>query len=313
LLKTKWKYGDIKASFLLARIFKTYRIDVALVMQSKDMSIVTIAQAMHPGTKLVFFQEMQSGIDKRDIFHTWMYSKLALWFTLTKKMKEDAVAHTRMPAERIIVNHIGTDMNLFNPALYNPSKTREQFGLSKSGFIVGMLGRLDPQKGQEEFIRAIPNILIHQSDLHFVVAGDETPDQAGYKKFLVDLTGELKITEHIQFLPFTNAVPEFLSAIDLFVMPSHSETFGFVLVEAMAMGKPIVATNAGGVPEIITDGITGLLVPPQNVQALTDALLKMLKNPPLRSSLSEKGRIESNARFDFDHCLDDFVVSLESI
>ncbi len=157
LLKTKWKYGDVSASIRLARILRSHRIDIVVIMQSKDMSIVTVAHLLYPSAKLVFYQEMQFGINKRDILHTWMYSHLSLWITLTKKMKQEVIEHTRMPQERISVIPIGTDMQRFDPALYNKAATRQQFNIPQSKIVIGVLGRLDPQKGQEEFIRAIPD------------------------------------------------------------------------------------------------------------------------------------------------------------
>jgi glycosyltransferase involved in cell wall biosynthesis len=313
LLKTKLKYGDVSASIHLARILRSHRIDVVVIMQSKDMSIVTVAHLLYPYAKLVFYQEMQFGINKRDILHTWMYSHLSLWITLTKKMKQEVIVHTRMPQERISVIPIGTDMRRFNPCLYDQKMTRKQFDIPQSKLVVGMLGRLDPQKGQEEFIRTIPILLKHQTHLHFVIAGDETEGQHGFKKNLRDLSIELGVSDEVQFLPFTDAVPEFMSAIDIFVLPSHAETFGFVLVEALAMGKAIVATNSGGVPEIITDGSTGLLVPPRDGQALADALLRLLKDQRLRSSFSSEARTDALNRFDVARCVDQLVISLDAL
>jgi D-inositol-3-phosphate glycosyltransferase len=313
LLKTKLKYGDIAASIHLAHILRSRHIDIVVIMQSKDTSIVTVAHLLYPSAKLVFYQEMQFSINKRDILHTWMYSHLSLWITLTKKMKREVIEHTCMPQERISVIPIGTDMQRFNPSLHDQKMTREQFDIPQSKLVVGMLGRLDPQKGQEEFIRTIPILLKHQTNLHFVIAGDETEGQHGIKKNLRDLSIELGVSDKVQFLPFTDAVPEFMSAIDIFVLPSHAETFGFVLVEALAMGKAIVATNSGGVPEIITDGSTGLLVPPRDVQALSDALLRLLKDQRLRSSFSSEARTDALKRFDVARCVDQLVVSLDTL
>lgn len=312
-LKTKWKYGDVAASIHLARILRSHRIDVVVIMQSKDMSIVTIAHWLYPYAKLVFYQEMQFGINKRDILHTWMYSHLSLWITLTKKMKQEVIEHTRMPQERISVIPIGTDMQRFDPRLYDQKTTRQRFDIPQAKLVIGVLGRIDPQKGQEEFIRAIPILLKHRTDLHFVIAGEETEGQPGFKRKLEDLSIELGIRNYIQFLPFTDAVPEFMSAIDIFVLPSHAETFGFVLVEALAMGKAIVATNSGGVPEIITDGSTGLLVPPRDEQALADALLKLLKDQRLRSFFSSEAHADALKRFDVARCVDQLVNSLDAL
>jgi glycosyltransferase involved in cell wall biosynthesis len=104
-----------------------------------------------------------------------------------------------------------------------------------------------------------------------------------------------------------------MSALDIFVLPSHTETFGFVLVEALAMGKAIVATNSGGVPEIITNGITGFLVPPRDVQALADALLRLLKDQRLRSSFSSEARADALKRFDIAQCVDQLVIALDTL
>ena len=313
LLKPHWKYGDITASIRLARILKLYHIDVAVIVQSKDMSIITLAHILYPSTKLVFYQQMQSGIDKSDIFHTWMYSNLTLWITLTKKMKLEVLEHTRMREERISVIPIGTDMHRFDPNLYDQLKSRQQFGIPPTELVIGVLGRLDPQKGQEEFIRAIPTLLTRQTDLHFVIVGDETPGLEGFEKSLINLSRKLGISNCVQFIPFTDAAPEFMSAIDIFVLPSHSETFGVVLVEAMAMGKAIVATHSGGVPEIITDSSTGLLVPPRDVPALAEALMRLLNNQELRLSLSSSARADALKRFDIAHCIDQLVLSFDAL
>lgn len=313
LLKTKWKYCDVSASIRLAQILRIHHTDVAVLMQSKDMSIVTIAHLLYPSVKLVFYQEMQFSIDKRDFFHTLMYSHLSQWITLTKRMKQEVIKHTEMPLERISVIPIGTEIQRFDPFHYNQNTTRQQFGIPQSETVIGVLGRLDPQKGQDDFIRAIPILLKHQTNLHFVIAGDETKSQHGYKKKLENLSIELGVNDYVQFIPFTNAVPEFMSAIDFFILPSHAETFGFVLIEAMAMGKMIIATDAGGVPEIITDGVTGLLVPPRDEQELADAILKLLNDRDLQSSLSLKARTDALKRFNITRCIDQLVASLDNL
>jgi glycosyltransferase involved in cell wall biosynthesis len=312
-LKPKWKYGDIKASIRLTRILKSHRIDIVIIMQSKDIGIVTTAYIFRPSVKLVFYQEMQSGINKRDFFHTWMYSKLLFWITLTKRMKQETIENTNVPEEKICVIPIGTDMHRFDPQLYNQADTRRQFDIPQKKIIVGVLGRLDPQKGQEEFVRAIPALLPYRDNVHFIIAGNESPGQDGYKKHLTDLSNTLGVDHCLQFLPFTDAIPEFISTLDIFVLPSYSETFGFVLVEAMAMRKAIIATNAGGVPEIITDGHTGLLIPPRDIHALANALLRLIKDEELRKSLSTEAQKDALKRFDMQHTIDRLVQLLDTL
>ncbi|MBM4161474.1 MAG: glycosyltransferase family 4 protein [Ignavibacteria bacterium] len=307
------KYGDILASRRLARILKSLRVDVAVVMQSKDINVVTAAKLAYPALKIVFYQQMQSGVSKRDFLHTWMFKKLSLWISLTARMKQDVIEHTRMPEELVRVIPLGRDTDLFDPQMYDSSNARGGFDLPSGRPIIGMLGRLDPQKGQEEFLRSVPLVLKQRSDAYFLIAGEETDGEEGFRRHLVDLTHHLGVSDHIRFLPFTNDVPQFMSAIDIFVLPSYAETYGLVLIEAMAMEKPVIATSAGGVPEIVEHGRTGLLVPPRDHEALADAMVTLLRNPELRASLSKQARAQVLERFDSSRCLDHLVASLDAL
>ena len=312
-LKPRVKYGDVLATRRLTQILKSHRTELAVVMQSRDISVVATAKLFVPDVKLVFYQQMQSTIDKRDIFHTWMYSKLSLWISLTKRMKQEVLEHTRMPERRIRVVPLGRDTRLFDPRLHDQHVARQHYGLPRGKSIVAVLGRLDPQKGQEEFLRSLPAVLENHPDVFYVIAGDETRGEEGFRRHLVNLSHELGIADHVRFLPFTNNVSEFMAAIDVFVLPSYSETFGLVLIEAMAMEKPVVATSAGGVPEIVEDGRDGLLIPPRDEQALAGAIDLLLRNSSLRMALSQRARRDAIERFDASRCVDELVVSLDSL
>ncbi len=312
-LQPRLKYGDILASLRLACILKLRRVDIAVVMQSKDINVVAAAKLSYPALKIVFYQQMQSGVNKRDFLHTWMFKKLSLWLSLTARMKQEAVEHTRMPEELIKVVHLGRDTGLFDPRVHDQSSARGRIGLPVERPIVAVLGRLDPQKGQEEFLRAVPLVLKERSDAYFVIAGEETEGEGGFRQHLVDLTYRLGVGDHVRFLPFTDQVPQFMSAIDIFVLPSYAETYGLVLIEAMAMEKAVIATSAGGVPEIVEHGRTGLLIPPRDDKALADAMVMLLKNPDLRTSLSKQARADVLERFDSSRCVDQLVASLDAL
>jgi glycosyltransferase involved in cell wall biosynthesis len=226
-----------------------------------------------------------------------MYSRLSLWVTLTERMKKEVAQFTRFPARRVVVNPVGSDLTQFDPSKVSRRDARIRFGLAENDPAIGVLGRLDPQKGQEVLLRAAPEILKHTPSARFVIAGDETVGEQGYKSRLVELARELNIENSVVFHPFTDDVPEFMAAIDVFALPSFAETFGYVLIEAMAMEKPIVATNAGGVPEIITDGKTGLLVEPKDPTALAAAILKILKDDTHGISLGRTARAEALQKY----------------
>jgi D-inositol-3-phosphate glycosyltransferase len=312
-LKPRMKFGDLLASRRLAHLMEYHGTDIAVVMQSRDISIVAASKLMYPLAKLVFYQQMQSKIDKRDVLHTWMYSKLSLWISLTNRMKQDVLEHTRVPEELVTVVPLGRDTHIFDPRLYNQRKARRRYNLPLERPIVGVLGRLDPQKGQEEFLRSLPSVLKRVPNAYYVIAGDETKGEEGHRQHLINLSDELGIADSVRFLPFTEDVPEFMAALDVFVMPSYSETFGLVLIEAMAMEKPVVATSTGGVPEIVKDHQDGLLIPPRDEKAVADAVLLLLQDSALRTSLSKHARLDTLEHFEASHCVDQLVVSLDSL
>lgn len=312
-LAPRWKYGDLTAVLPLARILKSHRTELAVLTQSKDIHLAACAALLHPGTKLVFYQQMNSQRSKRDLLHTWFFSKLSLWISLTQRMRDDVLTYTRMPREKVKVVPLGTDLRKFDPSQYEKSSTRAHFGLPHHKRIVGVLGRLDAQKGQDIVLRAVPKVIRQHPDAYFLIVGDETVGEAGYGKYLQGLCVSLGIEDHVRFLPFTDDVPHLMAALDVFTLPSFSETFGLVVVEAMAMERPVIATNAGGIPEIITNGKTGLLIQPRDSNALAHAIHRILSDRSLRSSLAHSARVEALDRYDFDACVDALLGAFSTV
>jgi glycosyltransferase involved in cell wall biosynthesis len=309
----RWKYGDISAAFHLARVLKDQKIELVLLMQSKDIHLAAVASMITPQVKLVFYQQMNSRYNKRDFIHSWLYSKLSLWISLTQRMKEDVLSYTRVPRDKVKVLPLGTDLQQFNPSHYNKNEARTFFGLPQKGHTIGVLGRLDKLKGQHILIRAVPEVLKQHPNVMFLIAGDETAGEHGYKEYLLKLCRTLDIERYVRFLPFTDDVPRLMAALDVFVLPSFSETFGLVVVEAMAMQRPIIAANAGGLPEIITNGKTGILIKPHDATAVAWAIHRILGDSTLRSSLGHLAREEALKRFDFENCIDSLLGSLATL
>ena len=111
----------------------------------------------------------------------------------------------------------------------------------------------------------------------------------GYSEYLLKLGRTLDIERYVKYLPFTEDVPRLMAALDVFILPSFSETFGLVVIEAMAMQLPIIATNAGGLPEIITNK-TEILIKPHDATAVAWAIHRVLSDSNLRSSLGHLAR-----------------------
>lgn len=305
----RFKYFDLFAANQLKNVISQHAVDLLIAGQSKDVSTVLFAAKMARRGKLIFIQQMQFDHPKKDLFHRWTYGGIARWLTLTHQMRESVLRNTIINPKDVIVFPLGLNLTDFNPSRYSLKQTRRELGLPTDSFILAVIGRLDPQKGQEFFIRAIPQVLAHNAKAYFLIIGQETQGEEGYAKRLRDLVSQFGVQNVTRFLPHTNNVPHLLSAIDVLILPSISETFGYVLIEAMAMGKPVIATSAGGVPEIVTEGETGLLIPPRNSDALSKAILKLAGDQDNYMRISRAARNAAVERFD----LQNQMIKLETI
>jgi len=166
--------------------------------------------------------------------------------------------------------------------------------------MVLMVSRLERHKGVDVLLRSVPHVLAVCPDARFVIAGPPHPSVPKYE--LDNLVTDLGIGNHVQF---AGQVPdEELAALyrraSVCVLPSYYEAFGLVAAEAMAFGVPVVATSAGGLPEVVEDGVTGILVPPGDVRALAEAIVRVLDDPYLRQRMGKAGRSRVLSRFAVD-------------
>ena len=291
-------YYDVFATFKLARIIRKYKIDVCVVGESRLLSQVLIARKIWQlPTAIVFYRQMQSGISKRDWFHNRIYSQLDAVITSTEAMKREMLATTVIDADRVHVVPYGVRSNIIKP-LPDSLGVKSQFGIPDDAFVVGCIGRFDPQKDQSTLIEAFAAAKLPPNSI-LVLAGDPTPGYAGYAEELGRKVTELGIASRVIFLPFTQHVSRLFPCFDIFVMPSRSETFGLVVIEAMASGIPVIATEAGGVPEIIENGRTGLLFQPGDKEALSGHLEQLAASQNLREQYSTQGRQTALERFDY--------------
>jgi glycosyltransferase involved in cell wall biosynthesis len=161
---------------------------------------------------------------------------------------------------------------------------------------VGIVGRLQPWKGQEIFLRAAARLAEARADLRFMVVGGAILGWEGsYADDLRCLAADLGIADRVHFAGHQSDVHPWYDALDVVVHASFGEPFGLVLVEAMALGKPLVATNLGGPLEIVEDGTSGLLVPPGDPERLAEAVGRILADRRLASTLSRGAMERANA------------------
>ncbi len=213
---------------------------------------------------------------------------------------KDYVVKKGFPREKVEVIGNGIDLAPFEKLDEVDRKNiREEFQIRSEDKVVGTVGRLVPIKGYDVFLKAAQKMALQNDSIRFLVVG-EGPSE----KELKALARRYKIEEKVIFAGYRKDIPELFKAMDVFVISSYSEGGPIVLLEAMASGVPVVSTRVGGIPEVIEDGQTGLLVPPGKEEELAEKIMKLLKQPDLRRSIQEKALKKVRQEFTTDRAVE---------
>jgi len=178
----------------------------------------------------------------------------------------------------------------------------EKIGRSKMGYTITIVGRLTSLKGHTFFLRAMAKVIRTIPHAKVWIVGDAPPQKAAYKKELEVLARRLGIETHVEFLGNRQDVPAILAKSDILVLSTVTqEAFGRVILEAQASGIPVVATNVGGVIDIIDDGKTGLLVPPKDVDAMAKAVIRFHNDRALVNAIVVEAQKKLKKNFTLEH------------
>jgi len=200
------------------------------------------------------------------------------------------------PAEKLRVVLNGVDFDRVRVSSPDAPATIRREHASRGEFLLLQVGRLHPEKGYEHLFPALKRVREHAGrPVRLLVAGIG-PFEPAYRKLVRDLG----VDDMVSFLGFRRDVADLIAAADVFVLASVAEAFGLALAETLYLGTPIVATRAGGIPEIVADGRDGLLVPPADPEALASAILALVHDDRLRQQLVGAGRDKMTARFAFE-------------
>jgi glycosyltransferase involved in cell wall biosynthesis len=208
-----------------------------------------------------------------------------------------AASQSRLgPRRALHIAYPGVDLERFDPAaLPSPDALRRRLGLPAGGPLIGIIGRLQRWKGMHTLLEAMPAVLRRHPDAHGVIVGGAHRGEAAYPAYLRERIAGLHLEEHVTMTGQQANIPEWMQAMDVVVHASDREPFGIVLLEAMALGKPVVAGDRGGPTEVITDGVDGLLTPYGDAQALAGAILRYLDDPAFARRTGSAARARARA------------------
>lgn len=222
--------------------------------------------------------------------------------TVSQEDHEAAIREGIMPSDRATFVANGVDLNRFDPALPGlvgaAEAVRTELGIPAGAPIVGMVGRVVREKGCFEFVRAAQLVLQRVPQAHFLLIGEPLPsDRERPLEQLQELAAELGIADRIHFLGLRSDVPLLLGLMDLFVLPSYREGMPLVVLEAMAMQLPVVATRIRGSRELVVDGETGFLVEVGDHLALSARITDLLTDLQLAERMGMAGRRRVEERY----------------
>ena len=224
--------------------------------------------------------------------------RLALWQADRAVAISQAIAENFATGEllrrKTVVVHNGIDASDSEPV-----SLRGLLGVPGNRFVVGVVGQIARWKRQHDAIAAFSRLcgLHPDSELWLVGAPKFREDNFDYERELRAQADVLGVGHRIRFLGFRDDVDHVMHSLDVLLLPSDNEPFGRVIIEAMRAGRPVVATNAGGVPEIVVDGETGYLVPVGGVDAMVEALRRLAAQPRLREEMGERARLRVAEHF----------------
>jgi glycosyltransferase involved in cell wall biosynthesis len=241
---------------------------------------------------------------QRDLSHLSWYRRRRMWLRRLQRLssavvvnagpiREQLIREGQVPSEKIRVVHNGVDVGNFDRASRDSGVVLANTAVAKRVVLVGNM--TSDVKGHSVLIRAAPAVVREFPEARFILVGDGV-----LRKQFETQAADLGLGKHFLFLGSREDVPEILSACDIAVLPSRMEGLPNALLEYLAAGLATVATHTGGNPEVVSDGITGLLVPPDNPDLLAAAILRLLRDPDLVRRLGQSGREHVRDSFGFE-------------
>ncbi len=212
----------------------------------------------------------------------WAARRQAKTLVISKAVGDHLAHHLNLPPERMELIYYG-----HVPKKRQGYDIRQEYHIPSEAPVVGTVGRLAKQKGQDHLIRAMAQVCRRLPEARCLIVG---LDAEGLGPRLQAEIDRLELTDRVILTGFRSQIPDVMAAFDVFCLPSLWEGFGMVLIEAMAEARPVVASRAGSIPEVVEEGVTGLLIEPGDEAGLADALLRLLTDRKLAAEMGAAGR-----------------------
>ena len=271
----------------IVRLVRDNDIDIIHSHEYKT-DLLGLLASRKTGTKIVTTAHGWISNTWRSKLYLWAGKRILRWFDYViavSPLIEQEIRARGVRSDRVGLIHNAIVMENYVPADVQPGFLRKRFSIPAGTRIVGNIGRISPEKGQGDFVKAALRILGSRNDMCFVLVGDG-PDMQS----LQQQVSERELDDKIFFTGHVTDVRPVLRDLDIMALTSYTEGFPNVVLESICMGVPVLATDVGGVAEIVTDGETGILVSPGDVEGIATGLLSLADDPHAGEEMVVNGR-----------------------
>jgi len=290
---------DLGAAWRLSRVLKQLKPDIVHAHDPHGVAMAALALSMSTQLAkppLVAARRVDFHL-KGNSLSRWKYRQVDCFICASDAIRQMLIGDG-VPVANTVTVHEGIDIGRVDAA--PPAALHQDLWLPHHAPIVGNVAALVPHKGQRHFIEAARLVLPHVPDARFVIAGEGELRPALEKQIR-----DHHLEKHVLLAGFRPDILSVHKAFDIFVMSSITEGLGTSVLDAMAAGKPVVATTAGGIPEVVADNETGFLVPPRDHEAMADAIVRLLKDERLRTRMGAAGRARAESLFSAERMVQD--------
>jgi len=279
-----WYSSEYKFKKYLSEYFREKQFHIIVINNSIWPTLSFAQVCKRENIPLIVYERGLASYDKK---HITASSDISLSIPISNFIKKNLLKHQfRTPEIERIYDGI-------DPTNYKVSRSQSEikkaFNHPSDSRVVGIIGNVRPWKGQDYFINAFKELSAQYQNLYGLIVGSWGKDENGFHKMLLENIQKSGLENRLIFLGYREDIPEILSILDVFVHASvKAEPFGMVLLEAMAAGTPIVATNVGGPVEILNNGECGILVPQKNSHAIARACTRYLDDPKFKKKSVDK-------------------------
>ena len=291
---------DFFAGYRIARLCKKNQFDILHLHSAHALAIGLWVKLFYSKLKLIGVRRVDFHISKNwfskfKYENRWLDKIVCISDGVKRVLLGDGI-----PEQKLVTIHDGIDINRFNNVI-PPDNFKQQLGIPKNHVLIGTIAAMVGHKDYPNLLRAAKIVLEKTNNVSFCAVGSGADEEK-----IFSLADQLKLGKRFVFAGFQNEVGKFLKIFDIFVLASKLEGLGTSILDAQAVGLPVVACRTGGIPEIIVHNQNGLLVPSQNETALAEALLQLIKNPSLRKKMGMTATT-SVKKFDITNTVDQSV------